>query len=93
MKSGKGIGLIAGGSAVLLLLIANHIWLTPIVRHFQDLCEGRLPDVRVTELVSRAARYPYHAFLVSLVGVLTIAAAARTGCRIPAIARPIPTTL
>jgi hypothetical protein len=60
---------------VLLLLIANHIWLTPIIRHFQDLCEGRLPDARVTELVSRAARYPYHAFLVSLVGVLTIAAA------------------
>jgi len=59
----------------LLLLIANHIWLTPIVRHFRDLCEGRLPDARVAELVSRAARYPYHAFLVSLVGVLVTAAA------------------
>jgi signal transduction histidine kinase len=58
----------------LLLLIANHIWLIPIVRHFQDLCEGRLSDARVAELVSRAARYPYHAFLVSLVGVLTTAA-------------------
>lgn len=59
----------------LLLLIGNHIWLTPIIRHFQDLCEGRLPDARVAELVSRAARYPYHAFLVALVGVLTTAAA------------------
>jgi len=53
----------------------NHVWLTPIIRNFQELYEGRLPDVRVAELVSRAARYPYHAFLVSLVGVLTTAAA------------------
>lgn len=59
----------------LILLIGNHIWLAPIIRHFQDLCEGRLPEARVAYLVSRAARYPYHAFLISLVGVLTTAAA------------------
>jgi signal transduction histidine kinase len=55
----------------MILLIGNHIWLTPIIRHFQALYEGRLPDARVAELVSRASRYPYHAFLISLVGVLT----------------------
>jgi signal transduction histidine kinase len=59
----------------MILLIGNHIWLAPIIRNFQDLYEGRLPETRVAELVSRAARYPYHAFLISLVGVLTTAAA------------------
>jgi signal transduction histidine kinase len=60
---------------VLILLIGNHRWLAPITRNFRDLCEGKLPEARVAELVSRATRYPYHAFLVSLVGVLTTAAA------------------
>jgi signal transduction histidine kinase len=59
----------------ILLLMGNLVWLAPITRHFQDLCEGRLPEAQVAELVSRATRYPYHAFLISLVGVLTTAAA------------------
>jgi signal transduction histidine kinase len=60
---------------VLVLLVANHVWLAPITRHFRELCEGKLPEARVAELVSRATRYPYHAFLVSLVGVLATATA------------------
>jgi signal transduction histidine kinase len=59
----------------LLLLVANHLWLAPIVRGFRELRDEGLPESRVAELVSRAARYPYHAFLVSLVGVLVTAGA------------------
>lgn len=59
----------------IILLIGNHIWLAPITRCFQDLHAGNLSEARVAELVSRATRYPYHAFLVSLVGLLATAAA------------------
>ena len=58
---------------VVVLLIGNHVWLAPLARSFSDLYEGRLPDQRVAELVSRAARYPYHSFMVALVGLLVIA--------------------
>ena len=58
---------------VVALLTGNHVWLAPLARSFSDMYEGKLPDQRVAELVSRAARYPYHSFMVALVGLLVIA--------------------
>lgn len=60
---------------VALMLTGSYLWLRPLVREWEQLTVGSLSAERTSQLVSRAAGYPYHAFVVVSTGIAISAAA------------------
>jgi len=55
---------------IAIVLIGNQLLLFPLYRDWQKLITGQLEEARVLKMISRAARYPYHAFTVPLLGIV-----------------------
>jgi len=55
---------------LIVLLYANYRWLAPLYAHHDELLAGELEPERAAALIRRAARYPYLAFFVPLLGVV-----------------------
>ena len=60
---------------VLVVLVANQLWLGPVVRNFHSLVRGENRELSAERLLRRVTGYPYHAFLITWIGATLTAIA------------------
>lgn len=55
---------------LLAFFLGSYYWLKPVMMDWRLLVGTKIPEKRLTSLLSRAYRYPYHAFLFAFVGIM-----------------------